>query len=141
MAGGHLVPASTVHRQEEANTEGGGGAKARQAEGLALRHVGQEGTAPCLQGQTPLTQAPCPRCPYSHPSPRAPVQQPTDRPHLHVVVGLLLGGTWVPTVQCWPGDPWQGGVTAKEQLQVIWGAFTTLLAWEPARATSWLCHL
>lgn len=28
-----------------------------------------------------------------------------------------------------------------EQLQVILGAFTTLLAWEPARATFWLCHL
>lgn len=58
------------------------------------------------QGQTPLTQASCPRSPHSHPSPRAPAQQPTDRPHPRVVERLLLGGTWVPTVQCRPGDPW-----------------------------------
>lgn len=43
----HPVPACTVHRQEEANTGGRGGAKAWEAEGLALHHAGQEGTAPC----------------------------------------------------------------------------------------------
>lgn len=71
-AEGQLVPTCTVHRQEETNTEGGGGAKARQAKGLALHHTGQEGMAPCLQGQTALTQAPSPEHPHSHPSLRAP---------------------------------------------------------------------
>lgn len=42
---------------------------------------GAEGRAPCLQGQTALTQAPGPQHPHSHPRPRAPAQQPTDGPH------------------------------------------------------------
>lgn len=56
--------------------------------------------------------------------------------------GLFLEGMWVPTVQCWPGDPEQEGVTAMEHLQVILGSFTRLQAWGAAsKGHSWLCYL
>lgn len=69
------------------------------------------------------------------------IDTPKPGPHLWGG-GLLLEGTWVPTVQCWPGDPQQEGVTAMERLQVILGTFTRLQAWGAARkGHSWLCYL
>lgn len=97
--------------------------------------------APCFQGQTPLTQAPCPGYPHSHPSLRAPAQQPIDGPH-------LCAGRAAPERNLGPhntllarGHPARRG-HSNRAAAVIWGPLLCCrLGSQPARATSWICYL